>query len=138
MSSRLFQNIREKQGLCYYIGGRHYSSYDHGVFFIRAGIDKGRFDFGLEQIYAEIASIATGDITQEEFDQAIGNSIGKLQMGIETSDDMASFFGTQHLVYGNIETIEEQLQKFQAVTKESVKEMAKKLMQERLFLYYIR
>ncbi|HCB51158.1 TPA: hypothetical protein DEP21_01040 [Patescibacteria group bacterium] len=45
MSSRLFQNIREKQGLCYYIKASHYSSQNHGEFVIRAGIDKDRFEF---------------------------------------------------------------------------------------------
>jgi len=138
MSSRLFQNIREKQGLCYYIGAKHYTSYDHGVFFIRAGIDKKRFDFGVEQIFTEIAAIATGDITDEEFIQAIGNSIGKLQMGIESSDDMANFFWMQQLIYGSIETIEDQLQAFTAVTKEEVKAMASKLVKDNLYLYYIK
>jgi predicted Zn-dependent peptidase len=45
MSSRLFQNIREKEGLCYYIKAMHMSELEHGVFVVRAGIDKERFDF---------------------------------------------------------------------------------------------
>lgn len=45
MSSRLFQNIREKQGLCYYIRAAHYTDPEYGDFVIRAGIDKERFDF---------------------------------------------------------------------------------------------
>jgi len=138
MSSRLFQNIREKQGLCYYIWARHYTSHDHGVFFIRAGMDKERFDFGVEQIFAEIAAIASGDMTDEEFSQAIGNSIGKLQMGIESSDEMANFLWMQHLIYGGIETIDDQLRQFSAVTKEQVKHMAGKLAQDNLYLYYIK
>jgi len=138
MSSRLFQNIREKQWLCYYIGARHYTSRDHGVFFIRAGIDKERFDFGIEQIFTEIAAIATGDITDEEFEQAIGNSIGKLQMWIESSDDMANFFWMQQLIYGSVETIEDQLAAYSAITKEQVKTMASKLTKDNLYLYYIK
>jgi predicted Zn-dependent peptidase len=58
MSSRLFQNIREKQGLCYYISARNYSSQNHGQIIIRAGIDKERFDFGVEKIYEELEAIA--------------------------------------------------------------------------------
>jgi predicted Zn-dependent peptidase len=45
MSSRLFQNIREKQGLCYYIRAGHYVEPEYGDFVMRAGIDKERFDF---------------------------------------------------------------------------------------------
>jgi predicted Zn-dependent peptidase len=138
MSSRLFQNIREKQGLCYYIGARHYTSYDHGVFFIRAGIDKERFDFGLEKIFDEIAAVATGDISDEEFSDAVGNSIGKLQMGIESSDDMASFFWMQHLIYGQIETLDDQVASFAKVSKREVQDMASMLLKDKLSLYYIK
>jgi predicted Zn-dependent peptidase len=45
MSSRLFQNVRAKQGLCYYIGAGHTARTDFGDFIIRAGIDKERFEF---------------------------------------------------------------------------------------------
>lgn len=83
MSSRLFQNIREKQGLCYYIGGSHNAESDHGVFTFRAGMDKQRFPFGVEKIHAEIQRVADGDFTREEFENAIGYRIGQLQMGIE-------------------------------------------------------
>jgi len=72
MSSRLFQNIREKQGLYYYIKGSHMSQEDFWVFLIRAGIDKQRLDFGIEKIFQEIQHIAEWNITQEEFD---GNRI---------------------------------------------------------------
>lgn len=58
MSSRLFQNIREKQGLCYYIKASHMTQEDTGVFIIRAGIDKKRFDFGIEKIFEEIQHIS--------------------------------------------------------------------------------
>jgi predicted Zn-dependent peptidase len=72
MSSRLFQNIREKQGLCYYIRAGHWEEPAYGDFVIRAGIDKERFDFGVEKIFAEIDAVAKGDLTHEEFDNAKG------------------------------------------------------------------
>ncbi len=138
MSSRLFQNVREKQWLCYYIGARHYTSYDHGVFFIRAGIDKDRFDFGLEKIFDEVAAISTGDISDEEFGDAVGNSIGKLQMGIESSDDIATFFWMQQLIYGQIETLDDQVAAFEKIKKSDVQDMANMLQKGNLYLYYIK
>lgn len=138
MSSRLFQNVREKQWLCYYIGAKHYASYDRGVFFIRAGIDKWRFDFGVEKIFDEIANLSSGTIDDEEFTDAVGNSIGKLQMGIESSDDMATFFGMQQLIYGDIETLDDQVTAFQKVTKKDVQDMARLLTKDKLYLYYIK
>lgn len=75
MSSRLFQNIREKEGLCYYIKGAHYSSPEEGVFVVRAGIEKDRFDYGLEKIYAELADIAAGNFDEQEFSKAMNGTI---------------------------------------------------------------
>jgi predicted Zn-dependent peptidase len=43
MSSILFQELREKLGLCYYISSAHYSSEEDGLFMIRAGLDKQNF-----------------------------------------------------------------------------------------------
>ena len=86
MSSRLFQNIREKLGLCYYIGARHSTASYDGLFFIRAGIDKSRLEFGLEHIYAEIEKFVTEGITETELENAKSYLLGKLQMGIESSD----------------------------------------------------
>jgi len=138
MSSSLFQNIREKQGLCYYIKASHMSQQDTGVFVIRAGIDKKRLDFGREKIFEEIQHIADGDITQEEFDNAIGYNEGQIQMGIESSDEMASFIGSQYLVYQKIESLQEILKKYKSLTLEDIKSVAKKLNKENLYLFYIK
>ncbi len=138
MSSRLFQNIREKQWLCYYIKGSHMSQEDLWVFIIRAGIDKQRFDFGVEKIFEEIQHIAEWNITQEEFDNAIGYNEGQIQMGIESSDEMASFIGNQYLIYKKIETLPEILKKYKRLTLEDVKAVAKKLSKENLYLFYIK
>lgn len=138
MSSRLFQNIREKQWLCYYIKASHLSQEDLWVFVIRAGIDKQRFDFGVEKIFEEIQHIAEGNISQEEFENAIGYNEGQIQMGIESSDEMASFIGNQYLIYKKIETLPEILQKYKKLTLEDIKEVAKKLTKENLYLFYIK
>ncbi len=138
MSSRLFQNIREKQGLCYYIKASHMSQQDTGVFVIRAGIDKLRFDFGIEKIFEEIHHIAEWNITQEEFDNAIGYNEGQIQMGIESSDEMASFIGNQYLIYKKIDTLDEILKKYKQLTLEDIKNVAKKLTKENLYLFYIK
>lgn len=138
MSSRLFQNIREKQGLCYYIKASHMVQEDTGTFLIRAGIDKKRFDFGVEKIYEEIEKIANGDITQEEFENAIGYNEGQIQMGIESSDEMASFLGNQYLIYKKIDTLEDILKKYKSLKIEDIKNIAKKLSKENLYLFYIK
>ncbi|MCK9467764.1 MAG: insulinase family protein [Candidatus Absconditabacterales bacterium] len=137
MSSRLFQNIREKEGLCYYIRARHYSNLDSGVFLIRAGLEKGRFDFGVNKIYEELERIAKGDISQDEFEKAIGYTIGQLQMGIESSDEMANFMGNQYLLYGEIKTLDEILEIYRNLKLEDLLEIADKFKKENLYQYWI-
>ena len=138
MSSRLFQNIREKQGLCYYIKASHRATQEAGTFVIRAGIDKQRFDFGVEKIFEEIKKVAEWNITQEEFENAIGYNEGQIQMGIESSDEMASFIGNQYLLYKQIDTLEDTLKKYKSLTLEDIKTVAKKLSKENLYLFYIK
>ncbi len=137
MSSRLFQNIREKLGLCYYIGARHSSESYDGLFFIRAGIDKERFEFGLEHIYAEIANLVANGITEIELANAKSYLIGKLQMGIESSDEMAEFIGSDILLYDTTKIIEEIIASYQAITMNDITPLLSYLQRDNLYLYYI-
>ncbi len=137
MSSRLFQNIREKQGLCYYIGASHRPQQFDGNFSIGAWIDKERFDSGVEQINKELDQIATGDISQEEFDNAKWYRIGSLQMGIETSDSLASFLGNQYLIYWNIETLDDIIATYKNLTLQEVQQVAHHLHQDNRYLFYV-
>ena len=137
MSSRLFQNIREKEGLCYYIRAMHSSNEDFGAFVIRAGIEKERFDFGVKRIYEEIAAIADGQFSDEEFANAIGYTEGQLQMGIESSDEMANFIWAQYLLYGKIETLEDMLAEYKALTRADIQAIAQYLASQHLYLYWI-
>lgn len=136
-SSRLYQNIREKQWLCYYIRTSHMTTQDYGVFIIRSGIDKTRFDEWVERIFEEIKKIAAGEFSEEEFKNAIWYSLGQLQMGIESSDEMASFIWSQYLIYKEIETLEKMVKKYENLTIDEVKAIAKYLSDENLYMYYI-
>ncbi len=137
MSSRLFQNIRAKHGLCYYISAGHGASQDFGTFTIRAGVEKEKFDFALEKILAEIEQIALGHFSVEEFANAIGYRVGNIQMGIESSDEMASFLGNQYLIYGKIRTLSDILASYKKLTLEEVKEVASALLHDQLYWYWI-
>lgn len=137
MSSRLFQNIREKLGLCYYIYGSHYANTADGLFIIRAGIEKERFEMWMDAIYKEIESIAQGNISEQEYMKAQGFMTGKTQMGIESSDELADFIGAQQLLKWEVQTLEQILDEYKKVTIEDLKHVAKKLSRENLYTYYI-
>ncbi|MEI6774028.1 MAG: hypothetical protein WCL18_04420 [bacterium] len=59
-------------------------------------------------------------------------------MGIESSDEMASFVGNQYLIYNKVETLPEILKKYKNLTLDDVKAVAKKLNRENLYLFYIK
>ncbi len=137
MSSRLFQEIREKEGLCYYIHAGHGQSLDYGKFTVRAGIQKDKFDFGKEKIYAELAKASKGDITATELENIKWYIKGSLQMGMETSDEVGYFLGLQHLIYGKIESIADMLASYESVSLDQVNAVAEKLDAKNLFGYWI-
>lgn len=121
MSSRLFQKIREEKGLCYYIGGWHSASNHHGIFTIRAGLSKEKYEEGVMAVKDELTTIAQGNITEEEVKKAISHKVWSLQMWIETTDQMADFLWFQYLLHGEIDTIDMIMQKYQSVTFADVK-----------------
>jgi predicted Zn-dependent peptidase len=137
-SSRFWQLLRERHGLCYYASVGHYGDSDDGVFMIRAWLRKDNFDETIELIRWELASIATwSSITQVELDQARGYLIGTLQMWLETSSDVSEWVGSDYLIYGKIETIEEIIQAYRDVTLEQIQQIAHKLLWEEWYTYYI-
>ncbi len=137
MSSRLFQNIREKLGMCYYIYGTHYANTDDGLFLIRAGLEKERLDEWLSAIYKEIEQIAAGNITEKEYEKAQWFMTGKTQMGIESSDELADFLGAQQLLKGKIQTLDAILEEYTKVGIDDLKKVAQNLADNRLYTYYI-
>jgi len=137
MSSRLFQSIREKEWLCYYIGGSHYSSPHTGTFVFRSGLEKWRFEFALNRIQEEISEISKWNIKEEELENALWYKTWQIQMWIESSDEMASFLWEQYLLYGKIETLEEILENYKAQGIKEIKDVAKKLEKQNLFSYRI-
>lgn len=137
MSSRLFQHIREKLGLCYYIGASHFAESYAGYFLCRAGLDKKQFDLGLDAIYREIDHMVQWDISQTDFDNAQWFKLWKLQLWIETSDDVAEFLGTQYLLYDTIVTIEDLIAQYQSVSLRDVQDLASCLSKDKLYAFSI-
>jgi predicted Zn-dependent peptidase len=137
MSSRLFQEIREKRGLCYYVHAQHHAWDSEGVFMIRAGIEKERWKYGRDALIEEINSVAQGSIREEEFETARGNMLGTLRMWLETSDQIASFVWWQALFKDKVMTMQEIINAYQRVTLDDVKEVAHLLAHDNLYSYWI-
>jgi predicted Zn-dependent peptidase len=124
MSSRLFQEVREKRGLAYsvYSFASHYA--DLGMFGIYAGCLPKKVDQVLDICRAELTAVADRGITTEELARGIGQLSGSLVLGLEDTGSRMSRLGKSELVYGELLSIEEILTKISAVTLEDVRTIA--------------
>lgn len=127
MSSRLFQEIREKRGLVYSVYGYFRPYEDVGQAVIYAGTDLSRIDETVEAIVAELRKLRDQPVPEDELRRTKELRKGRLLMGLEDSRSVASWVGSQELVYGEIKTPEEVMEEIEAVTVEQVHELSQEL-----------
>jgi predicted Zn-dependent peptidase len=129
MSSRLFIQLRERRGLCYYIssGGEFY--HDCGNFVTQAGVTNNldKVKEAIKTILEEHNKIKSGDIKKEELLKVKEMIKGRLMLSMEDSMNIAYFFGTKKILQNTIETPEEIIKKIEAVTAEEIAELAKNI-----------
>lgn len=124
MSSRLFQEIREKKGLAYSIYS-DLSLYDEcGILSITAGVDAERRDEALQTVLAEVARLQHDGCTQAELDQARRYWLGQLTVMLDTTGGRMAWLGDSLMQYGEIITPEQASAEIMAVTCEEVNALA--------------
>lgn len=123
-SSRLYQEIREKRWLAYDIYCTHRGEKEHWRFIIGAWLAKEKSEEWIKVIKDILYDFSQGNIDESEFEKAKKNRVGSLQLALETSDEVAEFFGIQHLVNWKIDTIEDEVAGFNKVTLEEIKAIA--------------
>lgn len=127
MSSRLFIKLREERGAAYYVNSSYEAFTDHGIFSIHTGIDKKRIGEIMEVIVDELASIKKDGIPAAELAKAQQYSIGMMRLGLESSDDIAGFCGTQLLLKGAIRTPQERTEQIMQITTADICRVARKI-----------
>ncbi len=132
MSSRLFQEIREKRGLVYSVYGyfRPYEDVGQGVFY--AGTDLERVEETVEALIEELRKMRDVPLPADELQRTKDLRKGRLLMGLEDSRSVASWVGSQELTYGEIHTPEEVMERIDEVTIEQVQELAQEIFREDL------
>jgi len=128
MSSRLFINVREKQGLCYYIKAQIDVYQDTGDLMIRAGLDKDKIKKAIEIIISELKKLKSEGIADDELVKAKEFLKGRLVLQLEELNELAEYFGRQFILTDEILTPEAKIKKIFAVTKEDVARVANNLL----------
>ncbi|WP_108248601.1 M16 family metallopeptidase [Planctomonas deserti] len=127
MSSRLFQEVRERRGLAYsvYSFGSSYS--DAGVFGLYAGCSPSKAGQVAELMLAEFRRLAEEDVTEEELRRAVGQLSGASALALEDSDTRMSRLGRAEITMGEFIDLDETLRRLALVTVADIRSLAGEL-----------
>lgn len=127
MSSRLFQEIREKRGLAYSTYSFASSHGGIGTFGLYAGCTPAKVDEVSALLVSELERLADSGITTAELERSIGQLSGGLVLGLEDSGSRMSRLGKADLVTGELLSVAESLERIRSVTSDEVQALAKDL-----------
>lgn len=125
MSSRLFIEVRERRGLCYYVRSSLNKYQDTGNLFINAGLDKTKIDEAISVILKEVRRIRDEVVSTTELKKAKEFLKGHITLGMEDSSTVAEYYAQRHLFYPDIIPVEQQIEKFMRVTPREISAVAK-------------
>ena len=127
MSSRLFQEVREKRGLCYSIYTFHAPYADTGFFGLYTGTDPGDAPEMMEVI-VDVINDAVETLTEAEIARAKAQMKAGLLMALESCSSRAEQLARHVLAYGRPLTVEELVARIDAVSVESTRNAARGLL----------
>jgi predicted Zn-dependent peptidase len=130
MSSRLFQKLREEMGVCYYVRAYGDAYTDHGFFQISAGVDNKRVEEVLNAILEECRKLVKEKVSIEELEKVKECLIGNMKLSLESSDDIANFYGGQELLRKKIESAEQKAKEVRKVTATQIQNLAKEIFKD--------
>jgi predicted Zn-dependent peptidase len=128
MSSRLFQEVREKRGLAYSVYSFASSFSDAGLFALSAATAPQHAGAVAELMLGEFAGMAQGGVTGEELRRAVGQLAGSSALALEDSDVRMSRLARAEIGTGEFVDLDEQVRRYEAVTAEGVQELAAELL----------
>lgn len=124
MSSRLFQEIRERQGLAYAVSSDHQGFAETGLFTIYAGCSPNNVGEVLRRARAIVDEVASEGIHESELERAVGHLRGSILMSLDEPGALMSHLGRGELLYGEVLSGADLIARLTAVTLEDVREVA--------------
>ncbi|MFF8816310.1 M16 family metallopeptidase [Streptomyces pactum] len=131
MSSRLFQEVREKRGLAYSVYSYTSSFADCGLFGVYAGCRPGQVADVLKICRDELDHVAEHGLTDEELRRAVGQLCGSTVLGLEDTGALMNRIGKSELCWGSQMSVDDMLARMQAVTPDEVREVARDVLAQR-------
>jgi predicted Zn-dependent peptidase len=130
MSSRLFQNIRESQGLCYAIYSDLNSYRDTGCLSVCVGTSQEWAPKVVESVVGEFRDLKLGEIPAEEVSRAKAQLKGSLMLSLESSTARMSNLARQEMYFDRFFSLDEIIERIESVSASQLQEMANDLFQQ--------
>jgi len=127
MSARLFQKMREELGICYYVYASQDSFTNHGNFSISAGVDQNRLDIAISAIIEEMRKLVLEKVTEDELQKIKEGMIGRLNLNLESSDDISKFYLDQNAMRTPLQTPQQIIEDIEKVTADEIQELAREI-----------
>ncbi|GGK83415.1 putative zinc protease [Sphaerisporangium melleum] len=137
MSSRLFQEIREKRGLAYSAYSYTAQYADTGQFGVYVGCLPGKIEDVLKICREELSRVVAEGLSADEIMRGKGQMRGGLVLGLEDTGSRMSRIGKSELVYDTLMSVDEVLERIEAVTPDQVDAAAKEILTQPLTLAVI-
>jgi len=131
MSSRLFQEVREKRGLAYSVYSYTSGFADCGLFGVYAGCRPSQVHDVLRICRDELDHVATNGLSDDEIGRAIGQLRGSTVLGLEDTGALMNRIGKSELCWGEQMSVDDMLARIAAVTPDEVRAVARDILGQR-------
>ncbi|MFE6753634.1 M16 family metallopeptidase [Streptomyces sp. NPDC057684] len=131
MSSRLFQEVREKRGLAYSVYSYTSGFADCGLFGVYAGCRPSQVHDVLKICRDELAHVAEHGLSDDEISRAIGQLSGSTVLGLEDTGALMNRIGKSELCWGEQMSVSDMLEEIASVTPDEVRAVARDILGQR-------
>jgi predicted Zn-dependent peptidase len=131
MSSRLFNEVREKKGLAYEIGTQVKYFQDTGAFIVHAGIDNRKVNNAVELILKELKKTKYNLVSADELKRAKEFYLGQLAISLEDTLDHMLWIGESTASIGKVYSLKDIIRKINQVKREDIRKAAQYVFKEK-------
>jgi predicted Zn-dependent peptidase len=124
MSSRLFQEVREKRGLCYAIGSYTASYREAGMFAVYAGTSPKNARIVRDLVHEELTKVANDGLGEEELQRAKNQIRGAILLGLDSMSGRMTRLGKTVLYYDRVIPPSEVVEKIENVSPDEIRRIA--------------
>jgi predicted Zn-dependent peptidase len=130
MSSRLFQEVRERQALVYSVHSGTQPYRDTGILYVYAGTEPGNFGKVLRAVMKEVRALKKDGVSAEELRRAKDHLKGNLMLSLESTSSRMNRLAKQELRFASFLTLDEMLAAFDTVRPEDVEALLHRVLDE--------